>query len=120
MLKLNSNKKFYLILGTVIFFGVCLLGLGIVAVQSNQANQNTSTTPDTSMQDQYQTRMEQSTQEANQKAYQQCIDTANKLFNDYVAKIPKNLTIEEYGVARQSFEDLRENHKEDCDREYSQ
>lgn len=117
MAKPGSNKKFYIILGTIIFFGVSLLALGFVAVQ-NQASQNSSVEPDTSIRDRYLEQMEQSAQEVNQEAYEECIEDANKKFNDYVAKIPENLTIEEKGVARESFADLRDSNKDDCKSHY--
>lgn len=115
MLKLNSNKKFYIMLGTIIFFGISLLALGFAAVQ-NQTNLNSYVEPDTSIRDRYVEEMEQGAREASQKAYDKCIDDANQKFNDYVAKIPENLTIEEKGVARESFADLRDSYKEDCKR----
>lgn len=117
MSKLSADKKFYINLSVIIFFG--LSGLGLAGwyiwghrVQTGPSlDTKTSTTTDVSEQNEV-------LKQADKKLYQQCINTANKLYEEYMAKAPTGLSSDQYAVYRHSFADTRDNQKADCDRQY--
>ena len=58
--------------------------------------------------------------QSNKDLYDQCINNANRLYDEYVAKAPADLSVQEHLMYTQSMAQTRDSQKSDCDRRFSQ
>lgn len=118
MPKQSSDKKFYIVIATVVFFGLCSLALAGSVLWSQRTTDKSSIPENTQ-----QTEDQPSTQENNQAQTQKdlldkCLANADRLYGEYLAKVPSDLSVEEHLMFTQQLAQTRDSQKADCDRRH--
>lgn len=122
MSKQGPSKKFaWLIASLVLVSLTCLALTGYVVLDSRnekqalEAREKAATAKQAA---QVEAESNQQQEAAKQDLYDKCISNANALYDEYVAKAPQGLSVEEHLTYTQSMAQTRDSQKADCDRMY--
>ncbi len=122
MNKQNLNKKLiWLIAALVLVTLSCLALTGYIVLDSRNERQALETrekATSTKQADQLEGESTQRQEVTNQDLYNKCIGNANALYDEYVAKAPRDMSVEEHLMYTQVMAQTRDSQKADCDRLY--